>query len=152
MVPFGFGVSDFIAVGHLAAKIAKALSENSGATATYGSLIALLQSIFVLVGQTTSYLSSSPSTVQIKLDPPTLNALRYHLECPQQLMTQFLVDSKNYTESILKGKPRGIKAQLRKIQWTVFKEDDARKLEQRLQTHLKAAQIFLSVIIRQAPS
>ena len=94
MLPFGFAIGDFVAVGTLAMTVMRVVKETGSASRTYASLIALLQSLFTLVGEISSFLASSPPVVQARLNPSTLNALRHHLESCQHLMLQFLVSGK----------------------------------------------------------
>ena len=56
------------------------------------------------------------------------------------------LDSKKYTESLFNGKGRYLQKEIRKIKWCLYKADDARKLEQRLQGHADAFQVYLVAI------
>jgi len=39
-----------------------------------------------------------------------------------------------------------VQNEIRKIKWSLYKADDARKLEQRLQGHVEAFQVYLVTI------
>jgi hypothetical protein len=59
---------------------------------------------------------------------------------------EFQLDSKKYTESLLNGKGRSLQNEVRKIKWSLYKADNARKLEQRLQSQADAFQVYLVAI------
>jgi len=170
-VPFGFSIGDFIAVGALAYQIAQALSETRGAVSDYSSLIELLRSLSGSLQTVSDFISSLSMRAAVKPDIALINGINYHVKCCQRLLCQFTVnitsysnsfdtlrdwlliyslglqlDSKKYTESLFNGKGRYLQKEIRKIKWSLYKADDAHKLEQRLQGHADAFQVYLVAI------
>jgi hypothetical protein len=146
VVPFGVSIGDFVAVGTLAYNIAAALNDTRGAAAEYRSLIELLESLAAATQQITNFLSSSAACATLRIDQALANGLVFHAQSCQRLMTQFLVDSQKYTQSMINGQGSKAKGIVRKLKWRLYSSEDAQKLELRLRTHLNAFQMYLAAI------
>lgn len=73
---FGFSIGDFIAVGDLALKIAKALDESRGATADYKSLFEFLLSLNRALQATSAVFLRLESYGNSLFDTAPLNGMR----------------------------------------------------------------------------
>lgn len=144
-VPFGFGVGDFLAVGDLARRIAKALSESRGATAEYKSLGELLLSLnSSLHAASAIFFSSDAGNLSTTA---LLNGVRHELECCKRLMDEFLRNSRQYTETLLNGRPgRRFRDEWRKITWSLYRDEDVKNLQGKLQGHIAAFQMYTFAI------
>lgn len=142
-VGFGFSIGDILAVGDLARKIVQALDESRGAPADYKSLCELLLSLHRSL-HAVSAIFFYPALGNGSIpDPALLNGIRYELGCCKQLMDEFLVSSRKYTESLLNGRPgKRFKDEWRKITWSLYKAEDIQKLQTRLQGHITAFQLY----------
>ena len=56
------------------------------------------------------------------------------------------MESKRYTESLFNGQGSKAKIALRKLTWSMYRAEDALKLEQRLQSHLDALHRYLTAV------
>lgn len=150
-VPFGFSIGDFIAVGDLAQRIIKALDESFGAVADYKALCSTLLSLHKSLHTASAiFLYSSSSSTRGPLDTPPLNGVRHELERCRGLMEEFLASSKKYMETPLNGaKGRRFMKEWRKMTWSLYKTEDAQKLQVGLQGHLDAFNLYTSAIIMQ---
>lgn len=144
---FGFSIGDFIAVGDLALKIAKALDESRGATADYKSLFEFLLSLNRALQATSAVFLRLESYGNSLFDTAPLNGMRHALGCFKRLIEDFLNASRKYTESLLNGKGR-FKDEWRKTKWCLYNEDEVRKLQTKLQGHLGIFQLCTSAIIQ----
>lgn len=147
-IGLGFSIGDFIAVGDLALKIAKALDESRGATANYKSLSEFLLSLNRALQATSAVFLRLESYGNSLFDTAPLNRMRHALGCFKRLMEDFLNASRKYTESLLNGKGRRFKDEWRKIKWCLYNEDEVRKLQTKLQGHLGIFQLCTSAIIQ----
>ncbi|KAI9739356.1 MAG: hypothetical protein M1834_007569 [Cirrosporium novae-zelandiae] len=146
VLPFGISIGDFIAVGKLAHDIAVTLSDTRAAVAEYASLIELLRSLATSIQIITNFISNSAIYATLRVDQAFMNGIRFHVTRCQQLMEQFLVDSRKYIESITNGRGGKVKITLRIVTWSLYKAEDVQKLEQRLGSHLDAFQRYLIAI------
>lgn len=53
------------------------------------------------------------------------------------------MDSRKYTDSMINGGGKKARTTFRKLKWSLYSADDARKLEQRLSSHLEAFDRYL---------
>lgn len=147
-VGFGFSVGDFIAVGSLALQIKNALDDSRGSTAEYQALCGTLLSLNRAIHAASFIFFYPPSKASSSLDTSCLNGIGHELDSCKKLMEDFLVASKQYTESLLTVRQgRKFKDEWRKITWSLYGSEDVQKLQANLQGHLEAFQLYTSAII-----
>ncbi|KAI9800743.1 MAG: hypothetical protein M1833_003159 [Piccolia ochrophora] len=146
VLPFGVSIGDFVAVGCLAHKVAVSLNERRGSVAQYESLIELLNSIETALQSVSAFIQSPTSLAGLKLDTAFVNGICYETYRCQKLLERFSIESQKYTDSFLKQKSRSVQREWRKLNWTLYRDDDARKLEQRLRGHFDAFRTYLAAI------
>ena len=93
VAPFGFAISDFIAVGDLAVRCVKVIRKNSDAEKSYKSLHEILQSVFNLSREIHSYLSSPSLRSHVYRNPSTFMAIHHEFEGCQKVLEEFLVST-----------------------------------------------------------
>ncbi|KIX97136.1 uncharacterized protein Z520_07250 [Fonsecaea multimorphosa CBS 102226] len=146
VVPFGISVGDFIAVGKLALEIATALSDCRGAAADYKGLIDLLKSLEISLNSITNFLSSSSLGETSNVDQAFMNGVLFHAGRCHTLLSQFKLDSRKYTERLINGQGNKAQKTFRKLKWSLYSTEDARKLQQRLSLHLEAFDRYLLAV------
>ncbi|KAI9692342.1 MAG: hypothetical protein M1822_006573 [Bathelium mastoideum] len=146
VVPFGISIGDFIAVGQLAFEIAAALSDCRGAAAEYKSLIELLKSLKTSISLISNFVSDPSRFTALNVDQAFMNGLAFHAGCCHRLLTQFVVDSRKYTDKLVNGQGNRVQKTFRKLKWSLYSAEDARKLEQRLSSHLEAFDRYLLAV------
>ena len=89
--PFGFSISDFIAVINVAIAVTKALSDGKGAVKSYSLLHNRLRSLFELMSSVHTRVAAAAAEGHRRMPPKALAAICYHIDCCSILMTDFLV-------------------------------------------------------------
>lgn len=152
-VPFGISVGDSPAVGNLALEIIKALNDSQGAVADYKSLCDLLFSLSRAICAASDAIAIAFVYPSSKLGPSPytspLNGVRYELGCCRKLMEEFLEDSKEYTKLAINRQQGLLQRWMgwsKKITWCLYKTEDVRKLQERIQGHLNAFQLYIVAI------
>ncbi|KAI0429248.1 hypothetical protein F5Y09DRAFT_264080 [Xylaria sp. FL1042] len=165
-VPFGFSVSDFIAVAGLVHDIIRAISEHNGAVAQYQSCVSTLKSLHSCICAIKEGLKFAQDVSNVDLhEVALLNGLRYEMSICRDLLNAFLDSTYKYTASLLpsgqarklneaqdvislfrlgKASVTRLEAAWKKVSWAVFRKEDVRKLEKDLQGHLEALHLYLS--------
>ncbi|KAI9776663.1 MAG: hypothetical protein M1839_009469 [Geoglossum umbratile] len=145
VVPFGISVGDFIAVGGLALKVCQVL-RNRGATSQYASLIDFLNSLRASMDAISALITGSPTAASLNPDQAFINGIAHQLKCCQRTLEVFLHDSRKYTEKFSRKEGKRVRTLLTEMQWITYRDEDARKLEQRLRGHMEVFQAYLLAV------
>lgn len=135
-VPFGFSAGDFIAAIKLCKSAFEALSDARGARADYTALretLDVLEKAFDAANQVSARHALPAVVEQIT-------------RCKECIKT-FVADFSKF-ELLKNGQSNKNKARFafRKLQWSLCKEDDVRKFQDHLQTHVDALQLQLGIL------
>ena len=140
LMSFGFSVGDFIAVGKLIIQISSALSESTGASAEYQSLLLRLDSL------TETLRIAEISVRGHQLPLCTTNAILKHLGQCSAHLRKFSAIIEKHRKSLSKGgSGNRIADSWRKIGWSVFTREEIKEINGALEEDVNFISMMLTM-------
>ena len=137
-MPLSVSIGDAIACATLVKNVVKSLKTGAGSSLVYQELLAEFQVLDV------SFMVLERS----KLDdiPEAHSTLKDVIANCKRNIEQFLSKNQKFASHLKEGgSTSSLKDALRKVQWTLFREDDVKDIRQKIQLHLSTIDTLLSM-------